>query len=265
MNRITRISLLALVGTLLLSLSSARAQTYLINMGANIGVVNGQTWNLLANSDSSYNALPVNSSTPQTLLDSTGASSSVTMGVVSNASGFAWGYYNAQSSSTAVGNWPGAAVQNYLLSGGTGGLEFQLSGLNPNDTYNISFLTEAEAGVTFYTSGGSDVSYEPQRDLTLSATGANSGSGPATALSFDSTTDGPNGGPLAGVGVVSGITPDSSGNIYLMFTQTSNYAYLNTIEIDTITAPEPSTVALTLVGALGLFVVMLRRRQRAQI
>lgn len=222
-------------GVLFLGSTSVQAQTFLINCGPSTGLTG---WNALAGASSAYTPIPAGS---QSLVDSTGASTGVTLSVVDNTAGFSWQQYGGNAGAT-VDPWPVSATQPTLLAASASGdMTLTLTGLNNNASYTFTFLA--------YCSNGGFPS--DTRSTNLTATGSNSGS--ASAFSIINDVGNP------GVGTISGITPNA-GVITLVFTTDSGLgSSLNTLQIDTVSTPEPSTFALIILGGCGIFLVAFRR------
>lgn len=252
LTSIFRASLLA--GMLLVGFTPAKAQIYLIDFGT--GATTPTGWNTIGGGGGTL------ATGSTSLVDSTGASSPVSLNVVSNPGNWQGGFGGTQApavdvtpTGAAVDPWTSAVTAGNLAGGafnfGPGGdpyaLNLTITGLTAGLTYNISFLSA---------NNGSGAGYDT-RSITLTATGATSGSATATGILA--------GNPNEGVGNIPGIVADGTGTISIEVANTAgNGGFLNVLEIDTVSTPEPSTVALSVIGGLGLLFVLVRRRRNAK-
>lgn len=247
-----RATLLVLAGVLLVGFAPARAQLildYEINLGGH--VTNPDTTD--TNGLGYWSILIPTGTNPNTTLSllnasdgTTAATASITVAgfTLSSANGYGGTALNGlyPTGNTGSGNFPFIYLAGN--SGTTGSIT--INGLDPSKSYTFDFLASR-----LITTG--------QRLGTYSFVGANSGT---TGLIDLGSTDGL-GNPT--IQVVSGITPTAGGVITLNdLSGSSNgggIAFLQIFE----SVPEPSTVALAIIGGLGLFFVVLRRRHQAQI
>jgi len=246
MNQIhttSRAALLVLVGILFIGFTPVKADTVLIDFGSssNQTTVGGTSWN--------------NITTPgvgtSSLVDTTGAS----FGSLTIDTAFA-GVSTTGYAGGAIGIFPSSATSDdfYIGSAPGSSATMTLSGLDTsgNTTYTFTFLTSKAAA-------SDDGGGTRQIGLTF-----------GSAPTVDQIGTDPN--PTVATGnanlvTVSNVAQDGSGNILITVTNPGNYfAYLNVLQIDAVSStPEPSTIALSILGGLGLFVVVVRRRQLAQV
>lgn len=245
-----RTSLLALAGVLLLGAASAQAQTYLIDFGDPSDTtaspdVNGNYWTNISGFNQA-NLIPSTS-----LITTTG---NTTTGVSINSGTTTWGFNiggTGYTGTAITGPLGVSTAYNDIMFIGTSGTastgQLILTGLNTSASYTFTFISARSA------TGAA-------RNIDLNFVGSNSvDSGVINAI----TPDGLGNGTL---NVVSGVHPDLTGTITINASFTGSTAgYLDALEIQTVIAPEPSTVALSIIGGLGLFFVVLRRRRSAQI
>ena len=246
---IYRAALLVLVGILFLGVTPAKASTVLIDFTAGTSpagstpTTGGLQWN---NVNTGITTSLVGS---YSLIDTTGAS----FGTMTFASGSNWATNNSNTGYTvgAVGNFPVTATADFLFINNNAGITtatFTLTGLDTTGTvqYNFTWLSSRAAA---------DVSGRP---ITMTFTGANSG------FATENATLSPSSAGNSTTQTVSGIIASPTGTITVTSQNTAaQFAYLNAMQIDAV--PEPSAAALSILGGLGLFVVVIRRRQLAQV
>jgi len=250
--------LFVLAGVFLIN-SPAKASTVLIDFGnfSNATGTQGSGtifWNNYNGGNPANNSTNtvINSGYSVSLVDTSNAAFGA---LTANDSNFFDG--NNTGAAGPIGNFPGTATSDYILlnQNGASGLftgSLTLSGLDPTGATSYTFTFLSSRGPA----GGTP------RDTDVTFTGANSGdsgvivSNPGSVANTTPTT-------------VSGIIPNGSGNIIISVNNAPNNTfggYLNAMQIDTVsTLPEPSTIALSVLGGLGLFFVVLRRRQQAQV
>lgn len=248
-SSVLRTSVLALTGVLLIGITSAQATTVLLNfnggaaIGFSTGVLgDGNTWNTYNPTQQTSNTFtfgPIG-----TLVTSTGGATTITFSGSTSSGNYGYSGSPATPTGTVNGSpetYPSQSIGSYMYTGLTGPTIYTFSGLDlsGNTAYTFTFLSSK--GVS-----------DPHSN-TFSFAGTNSGS-----VTLDSANN-------TSLATVSSIIP-SSGTITLTVTN-NQYAlsgvsggYLNFIQIDTVTIPEPSTVALAVIGGLGLFFIALRRR-----
>jgi hypothetical protein len=212
------------------SIGSAQAQTVNLNFNGNgdtytgLGAASdsGTVWN------SAESVGAVNSATFSSLVNSTGGSSTVAV-TLSDPT-----YFNESDQSVARP----AAFANPLLSDQFygGGIAIALSGLTPDGNYDLYLYAQNGGYNSDAGTYGSTFTFGTSK-TTSNVAGDTSG--------FVST----------GNYVEFAVTADVSGDI----TGTTSYA-LNGLQIQEVEVPEPSTMALLGLGALGFAFLAVRRR-----
>lgn len=256
-----RANLLVLAGVFLVGLTSAHANTVLICFsGSATGDPN--TWNVVNPPGSG--GLVVG------LLDSTNVGSGITMtespGTAATGTanfGTTFGS-NGGNGYTLSGTTPivfpapagtllGSEVAGCWYLGGGSSATLTFTGLDTTGatTYTFSFLS-ARGNSSTTTGRLADFKFTGATtvDLGVIDSGTSSGTGNTNVYSASLKADG-------------------TGTIVLTVDATMATAgfggYLNAMEITSSIVPEPSTIALAILGGLGLFVVVLRRRSQAQV
>lgn len=228
----------AFLGAALLLLGSvgARANIILIDLGPSTGTgtvgptaspdTNGNYWN---------NLTVINTTSPLSLVDTTNASTGISI------DGSGWNGPGTSGLSTGTGIYPATATNDYFyIPAGRTTDVLTLSGMDPSKLYTFTFLSSRNATGN----GPLTLTFTGLNGATVSGTDPNAVGGVANSTPF--TT-----GALA---------PTASGIITVVgTTDGTDQADFNVLEIDVV--PEPSTVALALVGGLGLLFAALRRKQ----
>lgn len=225
-----RAILLVLAGVTSLALSSATASTILIDFGPSSGNTSGN-WN---NSN-----LTGAGTVSSNLIDSTGALTGYAFAITSVGTTMSIG---SSGLSGGVGIYPNSATIDYQAENPGSNVVMTLSGLSQGIAYTFTYLSSRQ--------GSPAGTYTTELDF--------QGAGALVQTNVDSTAN--------STLITSGpIFANSSGNIVITQFSPANhsFSYLNVLQIDSV--PEPSTVALAILGGLGLFVVVLRRRQNAAI
>jgi len=259
-HSVYRTFLLVLVGILFLGFSSARANTILLNFlldNINSDFIGGSaigqdttTGHTLSNAW--WNNIIVAQPPSTSLVDSTDTSTGITLTLsgsfTGNRSNANAGYSGSNPALTGV--YPAASyLDEFFLNAASSGT-ITLSGLNPSTTYNFTFLSARGNGQTAAGRIG---------DFTFS--GANT----VQVLGVDAiTSDGFGNSTLQHA---NGVVPTAGGTITILDSSanaTQSFGgYLNFLQVDSV--PEPSSVALLMLGGLGLWVMVIRRRQLARI
>jgi hypothetical protein len=241
-----------LAGVLLLGFTSARAETILIDFGN--AAPGGTTYvdNFAGtNTGFEWNNITAVSTTVPSLVDTTNTATGISFATGPWTNGGSTGGTTGGNGSP-VGIYPTVAVEDYFFFNNASGLTDTMTLTGLNNAYSYTFTWLSSKNVGFATNAGG-------RALTILATGSNSGS--ATEAAAIQATGAPNLTPTT----ISGIDPLAGTITLLASNNNGDFAYLNVLEIDVVATPEPSTVALAIIGGLGLFVVVLRRRQLSNI
>lgn len=248
----------SLIAALLLPVSGAQAQSYLVDFGGaglstqpNYGAVptispdiNGNYWNNSqggpggqpSNLNNLVSTLNLTSTISLTWTNWGGGVATANMGVtnVPSGSGLASSPLNIAT-----------AVADSVFRSTVGTNHFFLSGLTPGGLYNISIFasrTATNARSTLFTVAGvSTITNVVQTSGTdLSGAGLNYSTTPWDILDF---------------------AADTNGQIAVDYTvSTGGFAYINALSLEVV--PEPSTLGLLGLAAAGTFLHVLRRRRR---
>jgi len=271
---LSRVCLLTLVGIAAFGFASVRANTILINFNNSTTDVNGNVGTYPTGQDTSasntgyWNNVFVAGASPYptniTLVDSTNAATSVTITMATTGNSFGAADGNGYSGTALDASFPHTATNSvtYLTKGTTG--TFTLSGLNPALVYNFTFLS-SRGSQNNATSTGRIGDFSFAGANTVNVNGIDAGA--FDGITADGTGSGFGNGTLS---FANGITPTAGGVITITdsaLNATAGFGgYLAFLKITTtVAAPEPSTVALAIIGGLGMLVVTLRRRQTAKI
>jgi len=239
-----RAALFIVVGVLCIGLAPAKASTVtaLIDFAnyapGGLSPTTGTVWNNVAPATTVNSLVDTGNNAFGTLTFGTGGTN-------------VWLSTGNPGFSGAIGNFPSTATGDFMFIDQTyTSATFTLTGLDTTGTISYSFKWLSSRA----TQDGTG------RPLTLTFTGANSGF---------ATENATNAGDALGNSTfqtVSGIFADNTGTITVVGTNSpTHFAYLNAIQIDaTAGVPEPTTIALSILGGLGLFVVVVRRRQLAK-
>lgn len=256
--RLFQVPLLILAGVLFTANCVRADVTFLISFGPGAVSPNPDTtdtyagyYNIMGSASSNGTSLP--------LLDSTGNFSSV---IITTPPGnvaagptnpfTTWGSNggNGYTGTALNGIIPTAAQTDvwYLGDGTSSTMTF--TGLDPNMSYTFTFLASRGNGSTS-TGRLGDYTFAGTNSVTLTGidAGSSSSTGPTTFYTASN---------IIPVGDTITLTVAAYGTV-------TYGGYLNFMEITGVAIPEPSTVALAILGGLGLFVVVLRRRRQAQI
>ncbi len=256
------------------SAPSANAAVWKIDFGRHDGGVNGQVtgspdangnvWNSLysaaGEAPGANGVFAAGYSAP--LVDTTGASTSVTL--VTTSAWAANGYQNGglqNPSAALLGDFAvETATRDYWfgeVGQGRTDTTFNLTGLNPNLTYNFRIFGSrgtTETRVSRYTLTGLNT---VTADLQTSGADIGSGANVATG-GVTSNGSGTYDGNDDEIAVLNGVKPTAAGVIsFTNHVQQSNFAYLNIMELSSV--PEPAAAGL--VGAVAVLALAARRRR----
>lgn len=256
---IVRTLLLLVSGVLLAGLAPARAGLILVDFGADgsSNFINGQPDQRTAGNWNNYSGPGTAGDALNNLIDNgTGLGTGINMtiggtGFQPITPSYPENTFTVTGGYTTPGGvfYPGTATEDdYFYNTGTAGSSPNLviSGLDPSKIYTFTFYgsrASSDNRTTLYTVTNTNNS-------ALFGT-VQQNAGAASPVS-------------ASVGGVTGTT-SATINMSLVTPSSNTFGYIAVLEIDYVSAPEPSTVALAMIGGLGLFFVVLRRRKLARI
>lgn len=269
-----RAALLTMAGILFLGYTSAQAQTLLIEFGAaTVTDTNSYTWNVLGTAtNAGLNGITLKDITGSTAagITLTTPAGTAATGTANSGTTFGTGSGNGYTGSGTtpivfpLETVPVSALTNDWYMGGGQISTLTFGGLDTTGTvlYTFSFTSARGSSNTLVNRTG-----------TFTFTGAST-----TALTIDA---GANGGVTANGTAANGnatvysvsLFADATGHIVITDDATAAFkgtgagfgGYLNAMEVSGAVVPEPSTVALAIIGGLGLFTLVIRRRKLAHI
>jgi len=237
LNRMTSPLKLAAVVIVAGALTSvADGAVYVDLTNTDRGTTTSGNWNNFAQSNSFRYGTTGPYTISTNLVDETGASTGWSL--VTNNAGNSSGSAGERYTGGAIGSFAASATIDSFFSAGGSNVSFTFSGLSPTDTYNLAFVSAANAK-------GDGTPFTTTANTIFAVNGVDVGSiNPST-----------NTGTLV---TATDVAPNSSGQIVFTFRGSNGgVGLLNAFSIAAV--PEPTSLGVLGVGAAGL---LARRRAR---